>query len=379
MNILIITTLYPAYPNHSIQETSYVIHNFALFWKKDNKILVIRPYIKSKNLSNNLDNEIIIDGIKVLNLPILNIPGTRIRIFRKIYKALYNSEYNPDVLIAHRSTSYRIAYNISKRKKIPLILGIHSSDIKKIKSKKKYLLHAAGIACRSYSIYSKVSDYFPGFKHKLFTAFSGIDKNIIESKNIHFNKLKQWKSGKKLIFVTASILEKYKNIEINIKALKDFDRKTDWEYRIIGDGSERGNLERLVKECGLEEKVKFKGMKSRIEVLNELKLAHIFIMVSCETLGLAYFEAMAKGNIVIGTKNWGIDGIIEHGKNGFLCKARDESELLSLINMIVFKMTESELEEIQNNAYDTINKYTTEHASDNYLRNIKKFIGLYRS
>jgi len=34
-------------------------------------------------------------------------------------------------------------------------------------------------------------------------------------------------------------------------------------------------------------------------------------MVSApETFGLVYLEAMAKGCIVIGTKNWGIDGIV---------------------------------------------------------------------
>ena len=37
---------------------------------------------------------------------------------------------------------------------------------------------------------------------------------------------------------------------------------------------------------------------------------------SPETFGLAYLEAMARGNIVIGTKGWGIDGIVIDGENG---------------------------------------------------------------
>ena len=36
-------------------------------------------------------------------------------------------------------------------------------------------------------------------------------------------------------------------------------------------------------------------------------------------------EEVEKGCIIIGTKGQGIDGIVKHGENGFLCKARDES------------------------------------------------------
>ena len=65
-----------------------------------------------------------------------------------------------------------------------------------------------------------------------------------------------------------------------------------------------------------------------------IRNADCFVMVSSrEAFGLVYLEAMAKGCIVIGTKGQGIEGIVKHGENGFLCKARDVNELTVLVHL----------------------------------------------
>ena len=46
----------------------------------------------------------------------------------------------------------------------------------------------------------------------------------------------------------------------------------------------------------------------------------VFVLPSVnETFGMVYLEAMSQGCIPIGTSGEGIDGIIENGKNGYLC------------------------------------------------------------
>lgn len=88
-----------------------------------------------------------------------------------------------------------------------------------------------------------------------------------------------------------------------------------------------------------------------------------------ETFGLAYLEAMAKANIVVGARGWGIDGIVVNGVNGFLVEPRNVDELTEVIEKI-FSMSREQWEEIILNTWETINKYTKTNAAMNYLSNI---------
>ena len=59
---------------------------------------------------------------------------------------------------------------------------------------------------------------------------------------------------------------------------------------------------------------------SRENVYEEMKKADMFIMVSYkETLGLTYLEAIAAGDLVIGTKNQGIYGLFDESEGCYLC------------------------------------------------------------
>ena len=68
-----------------------------------------------------------------------------------------------------------------------------------------------------------------------------------------------------------------------------------------------------------------------------MQMSECFIMVSKnETFGLVYLEAMLQGCIVVASKNEGIDGIIIHGENGFLCNAGDVNELTKNLKIYRF-------------------------------------------
>jgi glycosyltransferase involved in cell wall biosynthesis len=109
-------------------------------------------------------------------------------------------------------------------------------------------------------------------------------------------------------------------------------------------------------------------------VLDELTKADMFILVSApETFGLSYLEAMASGCIVIGSKGWGIDGVIEDGVNGFLCEPNEEKMLLSKLESIL-NMNEKELQQISIRCRRTICEYTEEKASTNYIEHISQCV-----
>jgi glycosyltransferase involved in cell wall biosynthesis len=95
-----------------------------------------------------------------------------------------------------------------------------------------------------------------------------------------------------------------------------------------------------------------------------------------ETFGLVYLEAMACGCITIASRGEGMDGIIEDGVNGFLCKPGDVQELQEIIEKID-ALDQKQLYSISYQAYLTARRLTDIKVAENYLNelnNIKKII-----
>ena len=72
------------------------------------------------------------------------------------------------------------------------------------------------------------------------------------------------------------------------------ERRPDLRYVVIGDGPERGALEGLTRELGLEQRVMFTGQLDHAAALERARACHLFVMPSVdEAFGVAYVEAMA--------------------------------------------------------------------------------------
>jgi len=99
---------------------------------------------------------------------------------------------------------------------------------------------------------------------------------------------------------------------------------------IIGDGSERNNLERLVERLDLEGLVRFLGNRNDIPEL--LSCLDVAVLSSTEEgLPLSILEAMACGKPVVATNVGGIPAVIQHGKNGVLVSTRDISGMANAL------------------------------------------------
>jgi teichuronic acid biosynthesis glycosyltransferase TuaC len=91
---------------------------------------------------------------------------------------------------------------------------------------------------------------------------------------------------------------------------------------IIGDGPERGRLQKLADKLGAAGRVFFRGRQSRREVADAMRRATVFALPSrYEGLGCVYLEAMSAGRPVIASMGQGIDEVIEQGVNGCLIEA----------------------------------------------------------
>ncbi len=202
-----------------------------------------------------------------------------------------------------------------------------------------------------------------GNEKPMFLCHSGIPEKYLESIN------KDLANGVKRFAFVGSLYE-LKNVDITLRALHKAMVGKEYTFDIVGSGAEHDNLHRLVDELDMGDHIVFHGQMKRDDAQNIVRNADCFVMVSSrEAFGLVYVEAMAKGCIVIGTKGQGIDGIVTHGENGFLCKARDVDGLADVMQQIV-NLPQLELQQISSNAVATAADLTDRKVAEHYINSI---------
>ena len=376
MKILFVTDLYPL-NNEKIAKALYY---FVLEWKKQgHEVEVIRSnfILNTKLRGRNIQKEGIYfeNDIKIYNLN-FNTPFL-FNVYNKLPKEFSLKNY--DVIISHMPTGALMAQKLLKKDKIKYVCGVHCSDIK-VLTKKFYSIffkqklieaykNADYISARSPILKNKIEELIPTAKEKTFVAYSGVDDELAENINEFNAKCLDFIYNKELSITAIASLIKRKNIDVIIRGLSELKHR-NFFLRIIGDGEEKENLQKLVKNLDLEKNIKFQGDIPRKDVFKYLKKSSIFALLSeNETFGLSYLEAMATLNIVIASKNDGIDGILKDNENAFLI-SQNSTEFKECIEKIM-NLQQNEIEQIYSNMKETIKQYKQSTAASEYIKNIK--------
>jgi len=151
----------------------------------------------------------------------------------------------------------------------------------------------------------------------------------------HFSSIIKTSGNKYLLGLGRLGFEK--GFDILIRSLSLLNEECGSTHLIIaGDGPERTNLENLVKELGLQSRVKFFGMVDKKRV-NELLSNCRFLVVPSrrEGFGVVNIEAMASQKPVIGSRVGGIPEIIRHGQTGLLVKPEDPEDLARAMQYLI--------------------------------------------
>lgn len=127
--------------------------------------------------------------------------------------------------------------------------------------------------------------------------------------------------------------DRYKGHDTVIAALARLaSRVPDLDYVIVGDGDDRGRLERLAQELGVAGRVHFAGRVSDSELIDYYRLADVFVMPSTkEGFGIVFLEAAASGLPVIGGDRDGSADPLADGAIGTLVTPDDIPALASAI------------------------------------------------
>lgn len=109
-------------------------------------------------------------------------------------------------------------------------------------------------------------------------------------------------------------------------------QQIDFELILAGDGEMRTEIESLIVQHQLQDKVKITGWISSEEVRSYILAAQVLVLPSfAEGLPVVIMEAMSLRRPVISTYIAGIPELLIHGENGWLCVAGDVTDLTNTI------------------------------------------------
>lgn len=395
-NILVLTSLYPA--DDIPKSDTPVVHYFTKEWvKQGHRVQVIHfaynlpswafwvvrtfPRLISKVWGGVLrtrsvtEREYKLDGVAVRRIPLKKIrphgcySHKQIEAaYKKCISYLYESQFEPTVVISHWSNpQLLIMQKLKAQFNLPAVYVAHN---KGEEVEKAYGSDATNliktvdlIGFRSRAIEEEFRERFC-YQGPSFRCYSGIPELFTKQEA----PVREFKQLNRFIYVGTFIKRKYPNVIIPaVQAAMGTDSYT---ITFIGKGNQENVVRNQIKQEHLNNQVQMLGYLEREKVNQQLCSHDIFVMISRgETFGLVYLEAMSTGCITIAAKDEGMDGIIQHGVNGFLCNAGCQEELTSLIKEIR-EMPKDNLRRISVNAIETARRLTDKKVAEDYLNNI---------
>ncbi|GFO53874.1 glycosyl transferase [Geomonas sp. Red276] len=130
---------------------------------------------------------------------------------------------------------------------------------------------------------------------------------------------------------TAARLEPIKNIAMMLRALKEVAaERPETVLLIAGFGSQEQVLRDLARELGVEDRVRFLGLRD--DLLEIYPLLELFLLTSfSEGISITLLEAMSQGVPAVATRAGGNSEVVVEGETGYLVEVDDDRALAAAI------------------------------------------------
>ena len=217
---------------------------------------------------------------------IIKLPVQRKNLFTGLYCAfklayLNKKIYSWDIIHAHSRVPAFIAWIAARLTKTKWLMTAHAPYSLNLGIMP--LKHADGAICVSQAVYNHLQNFLP-------------DKSITIANGAREAKYK-WHENYNNKFLFVGYLAKRKGLDTAIKALSEL-KNYDWTLDVLGDGSQRSELEELVNKLELGKRVKFYGFRDDAEKFMSEASCLLFPSHQ-EGLPLTVNEALAVGLPVI--------------------------------------------------------------------------------
>ncbi|MTI19979.1 glycosyltransferase family 1 protein [Fulvivirga sp. RKSG066] len=244
---------------------------------------------------------------------------------------------------------------IANKFKVPLITYVHAPQVweaakwgvhrpvwgdwieKNIETRS--LLQSDLIACVSFEVENKLIQMGVP-KEKILVSPMAVDIDLFGAINrdeVLLSKLGL--KGKKVLGWTGSF-RKFHGLDILIEAFKNvLDKDSNIALLLVGDGGERGNVEQIVKELGIEQSVVFTGRKKFTEIPRYVGLFDVAIVSARSNEGFHYSplklrEYMCAGVASMAPRAGEIPQVFDDGENILLYEAGNINSISATIKKL---------------------------------------------
>lgn len=259
----------------------------------------------------------------------------KIKIYCKypfLIKKLKNKNYDMEIAFLEGYSTVLVANRKNNSKKIAWVhTDLLNHRVINKKLEKKSYEKMDKVICVSEDSKKSLLKLYPKLENKIQVIHNPIDQNdILEKSNekLNFNK-------KKLNIVAIGRLTKIKGYDILLQAHNRLIKEgLNYTLMILGEGEERKNLEKYIKENNLENNTELLGFKEN--PYPYLKEADIFVSSSrYEGYPLVLCEAICLGKPIIATKCTGPKEILENEKYGLMAEVENVDDLAEKIKKLV--------------------------------------------
>lgn len=304
------------------------------------------------------------------------LPGAFIKGIRLIRKNRY------DVINTHFAIpSGPVGYLLGKIFGIPNVLSLHGGDIydpsKKMSPHNswffsravRFILNRADrIVAQSSNTRDNTIKYYNPKKNVEIIPLA-----FHPPKDVKDTRIELELSANDFVLITIGRIVKRKAMDVLIKALGKISDK-NIKLVIMGDGPDRGELERLAREQKVNDRIKFLGYVDDDKKFAYLKNADLFTLTSMhEGFGIVYMEAMHYGLPIICTNEGGQTDFLSNRENAILINVGDFEACAEAIK--TFRDNKNLYKKCSQNNIKKIKNFYAPQVAEQYIKVFKVLIG----
>lgn len=273
--------------------------------------------------------------VEVSNYPLFQYPPYMLALASRMAEIAESQRL--DLLNVHyaipHSVAAFLAQQMTKDRRLPFVTTLHGTDITIVGADPTYF----GITKFSIEKSNGITT-ISEFMRKQTVEFFGVQNPIEVIPNfvncsLYAPDEERQKTGTKRI-LHISNFRPVKRVLDCIRVFSLVREQVEAELVMAGDGPDRGPAERLARELGLEQQVRFLGKQDHMErLIPEMYALHL--PSETEAFGLAALEGMACGVPPVATLTGGVPDLITHESDGFMEKVGDiEGQAGRLISLL---------------------------------------------
>jgi glycosyltransferase involved in cell wall biosynthesis len=278
---------------------------------------------------------------------------------RSSYLSKLIQKFNPQVIHAHFAWTVwdlLIPYTQFHHLDIPVLVSVHGTDLlktaKQSEEKRQSLVHFSECFQTKFTVSNRfMAEELAGIgvsETKICTVPNSIS-NIFINKNSEQKIIPRLKDNVYRIACVGRLVH-CKGQKYLIEAVSRLVKEAEvcCELTLVGNGTERKNLERLVKDLQIEDTIRFEGFIDHTKIPETLRSQDIYVQPSiydeatgqCEAFGISVLEAISCGLPVIVSQSGGMPDVIgKENECARLVKPADSGELyLALLDFYKSKV-----------------------------------------